>query len=186
MWVLVIQSCPSLCNPIDCILPGSSAYEFLWAGILELIALPFSYPRDWTLVSCTAGRFFTAWATRKKGKSLSHVRLFVTPWTIAHQAPQSMEFFRQEYWSGLPFPSPWATREALNYTCVILKRKIPVMNHSLCCEQQESLFCWSIRGLYVKEEKVGTWMNRAGGCGKGLPFIQHPSACIWRDDRWQI
>ena len=39
-------------------------------------------------------------------KSLSRVRLFATPWTIAHQAPLSMEFSRQEYWSGLPFPSP--------------------------------------------------------------------------------
>ena len=41
-----------------------------------------------------------------KGKSLSHVRLFATPWTVAHQAPPSMGFSRQEYWSGLPFPSP--------------------------------------------------------------------------------
>ena len=41
-----------------------------------------------------------------KVKSLSHVRLFVTPWTVAHQAPLSMGFSRQEYWSGLPFPSP--------------------------------------------------------------------------------
>ena len=39
-------------------------------------------------------------------KSLSHVRLFVTPWTIAYQAPLSLGFSRQEYWSGLPFPSP--------------------------------------------------------------------------------
>ena len=39
-------------------------------------------------------------------KSLSRVRLFVTPWTVAHQAPQSMGFSRQEYWSGLPSPSP--------------------------------------------------------------------------------
>ena len=39
-------------------------------------------------------------------KSLSCVRLFATPWTIAYQAPQSMEFSRQEYWSGVPFPSP--------------------------------------------------------------------------------
>ena len=39
-------------------------------------------------------------------KSLSHVRLFAAPWTIAYQAPPSMEFSRQEYWSGLPFPSP--------------------------------------------------------------------------------
>ena len=39
-------------------------------------------------------------------QSLSHVQLFATPWTVAHQAPLSMEFFRQEYWSGLSFPSP--------------------------------------------------------------------------------
>ena len=44
-------------------------------------------------------------------KSLSRVRLFVTPWTVAHQAPPSMGFSRQEYWSGLPFPSP---RDLLN------------------------------------------------------------------------
>ena len=42
----------------------------------------------------------------KKVKSLSRVRLFVTPWTVAHQAPLSMGFSRQEYWNGLPFPSP--------------------------------------------------------------------------------
>ena len=41
-----------------------------------------------------------------KVKSFSRVQLFVTPWTIAHQAPPSMEFSTQEYWSGLPFPSP--------------------------------------------------------------------------------
>ena len=49
----------------------------------------------------------TIWDKVKvKVKSLSRVRLFVTPWTVAHQAPPSMEFSRQEYWSGLPFPSP--------------------------------------------------------------------------------
>ena len=42
----------------------------------------------------------------RKWNSLSHVRLFATPWTVAYQSPQSMEFSRQEYWSGLPFPSP--------------------------------------------------------------------------------
>ena len=43
---------------------------------------------------------------RKKVKSLSHVRLLVTPWTVAYQASLSMVFSKQEYWSGLPFPSP--------------------------------------------------------------------------------
>ena len=41
-----------------------------------------------------------------KAKLLSRAQFFVTPWTVAHQVPQSMEFSRQEYWSGLPFPSP--------------------------------------------------------------------------------
>ena len=41
-----------------------------------------------------------------KVKLLNHVRLFVTPWTVAYQAPPSMGFSRQEYWSGLPFPFP--------------------------------------------------------------------------------
>ena len=43
---------------------------------------------------------------RKKGESLSRVWLFATPWTVAHQAPLSKGFSSQEYWSGLPFPSP--------------------------------------------------------------------------------
>ena len=44
--------------------------------------------------------------TKVKVKSLSHVRLFLTPWTVAYQVPPSVGFSRQEYWSGLPFPSP--------------------------------------------------------------------------------
>ena len=47
--------------------------------------------------------FFFLAKERKKVKSLSHVRLFATPWTVAHRAPLSMGFSRQEYWSGLPF-----------------------------------------------------------------------------------
>ena len=46
------------------------------------------------------------WQRLRKWKSLSLVQLFVTPWTLAQQAPLSMEFSRQEYWNGLPFPSP--------------------------------------------------------------------------------
>ena len=51
-----------------------------------------------------------------KVKSLSCVRLFATPWTVAHQAPPSMEFSRQEYWSGLPFPSPQVRDGVCNKT----------------------------------------------------------------------
>ena len=50
--------------------------------------------------------FFTVILHRAHAPLLSHVQLFVTPWTVARQVPLSMEFSRQEYWSGLPFPSP--------------------------------------------------------------------------------
>jgi len=67
--VLVAQSCPTLCDPMDCSLPGSSVYWILQARILELVAIPFSRgssrPRDRTHVSWIAGRFFTIWATRE-------------------------------------------------------------------------------------------------------------------------
>ena len=67
--------------------------------------------RDQTSVPCNWGQIPNHWSTRKKVKEkkvklLSHVPLFATPWTVAHQAPLSMGFSRQEYWSGLPFPSP--------------------------------------------------------------------------------
>ena len=52
-------------------------------------------------------------------KSLSHVQLFATPWTAAHQAPPSMGVSRQEYWSGLPFPSPTREREVAQ-SCLTL------------------------------------------------------------------
>ena len=50
--------------------------------------------------------FSNAWKWKVKVKSLSHVRLLGTPWTVAYQAPPSMGFSRQEYWSGVPLPSP--------------------------------------------------------------------------------
>ena len=49
---------------------------------------------------------YLAISWKVKGKSLSHVRLFATPWTVAYELPPSTEFSRQEHWSGLPFPSP--------------------------------------------------------------------------------
>ena len=65
--VLVAQLCPTPCDPMDCCPPGSSDHGILQARILEWVAIPFSRgssgPRDQTLVSCTAGRFFTVWDT---------------------------------------------------------------------------------------------------------------------------
>ena len=67
--VLVAQSCPNLCDPIDYSSPGSSVHGILQTRILEWVAIPFSrgysQPRDWTRVSCIAGRLFTLWATRE-------------------------------------------------------------------------------------------------------------------------
>ena len=72
LWALVVlvtQSCPILCDPMDCRLPGSSVHGFLQVRILEWVAIPFSrgssQPKNRTQVSCIAGRFFTIWATRE-------------------------------------------------------------------------------------------------------------------------
>ena len=69
MKVLVAWFCPTLCDPMDYSLPGSSRHGLLQARILEWVAISFSrrslQPRDWTQVSCVAGRFFTIWATRE-------------------------------------------------------------------------------------------------------------------------
>ena len=67
---------------------------------------PTRVPHPWDSVGKNTGvgyHFLLQWM---KVKSLSRVRLFVTPWTAAYQAPPSMGFARQEYWSGLPLPSP--------------------------------------------------------------------------------
>ena len=72
---LVTESCLTLCSPADCSPPGSSIHGILQARILECVAISFSWvsswPRDWTLVSCIAGRFFTVWATRVKQNRMS-------------------------------------------------------------------------------------------------------------------
>ena len=85
-----LQSCPTLCDPIDGSPPGSSVSGILQARILEWVAISFS----------------NAWKWKVKVKSLSHVQLLATPWTAAYQAPLPVGFSRQEYWSGLPLPSP--------------------------------------------------------------------------------
>ena len=105
-------------TPMDCSTPDSSIHGVFQARVLEWVAISFS----------------NAWKWKVKVKSLSSVQPSGTPWTAAFQAPPSMEFSRQEYWSGVPLPSPgdlliqglnlgllniagwfftiWATREA--------------------------------------------------------------------------
>ena len=84
-----LQSCPTLCDPIDSSPPGSVVLGILQARTLEWIAISLS----------------NAWKWKVKVKLFSCVWLFMTPWTTAYQAPPSMGFSRQEYWSGLLLPS---------------------------------------------------------------------------------
>ena len=85
-----LQLCPTLCDPIDDSPPGSAIPGILQARTLEWVAVSFS----------------NASKRKVKVKSLSRVRLLATPWTAAYQAPPSMGFASQEYWSGVPLPSP--------------------------------------------------------------------------------
>ena len=93
-----LQSCPTLRDPIDGSPPGSPITGILQARTLEWVAISFS----------------NAWKWKVKVKSLSCVQLLATPWTAAYQAPPSMGFSRQEYWSGVPLPS-------LIYTLLCIK-----------------------------------------------------------------
>ena len=90
-----LQSCPTLCSPIDGSPAGSPVPGILQAGTLEWVAISFSNAGKWKV----------------KVKSLSCVWLLGTPWTAALQAPPSMGFSRHEYWIGLPFPSPMQENE---------------------------------------------------------------------------
>ena len=94
-----LQSCPTLCDPIDSRLPGSPVTGVLQARTLEWVAISYS----------------NAWKWKVKVKSLSCVRLLATPWTAAYQAPPSMGFSGQEYWSGVPLPSRWRNISHCNF-----------------------------------------------------------------------
>ena len=87
-----LQSCPILCDPIDGNPPGSPILGILQARTLEWVSISSS----------------DAWKWKVKVKTLSVVsdRLLATPWTAAYQTPPSVGLSRQEYWSGLPLPSP--------------------------------------------------------------------------------
>ena len=84
-----LQSCPTLCDPTNSSPPGSPIPRILQPRTLEWVAISFS----------------NAWKWKVKVKSLSRVQLLATPLTATYQAPPSMGFSRQEYWSGVPSPS---------------------------------------------------------------------------------
>jgi len=80
----LLQSCPTLCDPVDGSPPGSPVPGILQARTLEWVAISFT----------------NAWKWKVKVESLSRLQLLATPWTAAHQAPPSMGFSMPEYWSG--------------------------------------------------------------------------------------
>ena len=84
------QSCLTLCDPIDGSPPGSAVTRILQARTLEWVVISFSNASKWKV----------------KVKLLSRIQLLATPWTATYQVPPSMGFARQEYWSGVPLPSP--------------------------------------------------------------------------------
>ena len=104
-----LQSCPTLCDPIDCSPPGSPIHGILQARTLEWVAISFS----------------NAWKGKVKVKSLSRVRPSATSWTAAYQAPPSMGFSKQEYWSGVPYNlflfhlSVYYTSKLLNHSIFV-------------------------------------------------------------------
>ena len=113
-----LQLYPTLCDPIYGSPPGSPIPGILQARTLEWVAISFS----------------NAWKWKVKVKLISHVRLLETPWTAAYQAPPSMGFSRQEYWSGLPLPS-------LNYSYYLAierKDKLTILRASLVTQTVDS------------------------------------------------
>ena len=114
-WVLVAQSCPTLCDPMDCSPPGSSilyphGFSSKNIGVGCHALLQGIFPTQGSnpgLLHCREILYHLShqrspWIMNNVLSCFSRVRLFVTPWTIGPQAPLS----RQKYWSRLPFPSP--------------------------------------------------------------------------------
>ena len=100
----LLQSCLTLCNPIDGSPPGSPVPGIFQARTLEWVAISFS----------------NAWKWKVKVKSFSHVRLLATPWTAAYQGPPLAGFSRREYWSGVPFPSLMHESEKRKWSCSVV------------------------------------------------------------------
>ena len=120
-----LQSCPTLCDPIDGSPPGSPIPGILQARTLEWVAISFS----------------NAWKWKVKVKSLSRVRLLATLWTAAYQAPPSMGFSRQDYWSGVPLPSPIGS---LLLILIPIPSRVPFKECSLL-----SLYSWENESLLL-------------------------------------
>ena len=139
-----LQSCPTLCDPVDGSPPGSPVPGILQARTLEWVAISFS----------------NAWKWKGKVKSLSHVWLLATPWTAAYQAPPSMGFSRQECWSGLPLPLQYNVNTSL--PCDLIYTQVLGLGYG-CLWGIIILLAWLdigiiyLLGLYVLRETWSLW-----------------------------
>ena len=156
-----LQLCPTLCDPRDGSPPGSPVPGILQARTLEWVAISFS----------------NAWKWKVKVKTLSCVRLLATPWTAAHQAPPSMGFSRQEYWSGVPLPSPSALLPTPNCSVMFTSRDTywkwtserPVFLPTYRAQNQHmwvkclSLWTYAIRSRHeARSTLVEPWVSKWG------------------------
>ena len=121
-----LQSCPTLCDPIDSSPPGSPVPGILQARTLEWVAISFS----------------DAWRWKVKVKLLSPVRLWATPWTAAYRAPPPVGFSRQAYWSGVPLPSPplFLRSACKSFTCHAFSH-LCTNTHSLLSLEWPPAYC---------------------------------------------
>ena len=161
-----LQSCPTLCDPIDSSPPGSSVPGILQARTLEWVAISFSNVLEWKV----------------KVKSLSRVRLLATPGTVAYQAPSPTGFSRQKYWSGLPLPSPITlyTRQQKRHRCI-------EQSFGLCGRGRRwddlGEWHWNMYNIIYETSRQSRfdawyWMLEAGALGR-------PRGMIWGGRRVQ-
>ena len=139
----LLQSCPTLCDPTDRSPSGSPIPGILQARTLEWVAISFS----------------NAWKWKLKVKSLSRVRLLATPWTAAYQAPPSVGFSRQEYWSGMPLPSPQLPPMISQIPSFIQKSE---WTKSQCTQVKKKIFTlkkWAIVYLLYKFLKIWLYLQ---------------------------
>ena len=176
-----------LCDPTDGSPPGSPVPGILQAGTPEWAAISFS----------------NAWKWKVKVKSLSRVRLPATPWTTAHQAPPSMGFSRQEYWSGAPLPSPELPYDSAMPLLSIYPEKTIIQNNAYSLVFTGALFTiarkqpkcpptkeqikktWNINTLeYYSAKKEKSWVISSEVDEPRCCYIQwSKSECIYVESR---
>ena len=141
-----LQSCPTLCDPIQGSPPGSPVPGILQARALEWVAISFS----------------NTWRWKVKVKPLSRVRLLATPWTAVYQVPPSMGFSRQEYWSGLPFKPVSPKGKSPEYSLEGLLLKLKLQCLATWCEELthwERPWCWKRLRAGERGQQRMRWLD---------------------------